>query len=187
MKQVFEDFANIAAGIVGGVIKSIPEAGTQQYWIMLGTLLALLALLMVWLVLRLRRARLARRAAAVFTPQVTFADISAEAAAESPSQAPHPRAAPELPAGAAAVSSGSENEPVSGFRFFKKKTKDAGLQPAGDATARGADDIDDDIYLLGLEQEMLATRQLYLDGLITKEVYVSETRALYDKAQSRMT
>ena len=43
------------------------------------------------------------------------------------------------------------------------------------------------MFLLGLEQEMLATRQLYLDGLITKEVYVTETRALYDKAQSRMT
>jgi hypothetical protein len=34
---------------------------------------------------------------------------------------------------------------------------------------------------------MLATRQLYLDGMISKEVYVSETRALYSKAQSRMT
>ena len=47
--------------------------------------------------------------------------------------------------------------------------------------------VEDDVFLLGLEQEMLATRQLYLDGLITKEVYVTETRALYDKAQSRMT
>ena len=46
--------------------------------------------------------------------------------------------------------------------------------------------LDDDTFLIGLEQEMLATRQLYLDGMISKEVYVSETRALYSKAQSRM-
>ena len=29
MKQVIEDFANIADGIAGGVIQSIPETGTQ--------------------------------------------------------------------------------------------------------------------------------------------------------------
>ena len=54
----------------------------------------------------------------------------------------------------------------------------------------GADDLavgETDAFLAGLEQEMLATRQLYLDGVISKEVYVSETRALYSKAQSRMT
>ena len=47
--------------------------------------------------------------------------------------------------------------------------------------------IGDDAVLAGLEQEMLATRQLYLDGAISKEVYVSETRVLYQKAKSRMT
>ena len=67
-----------------------------------------------------------------------------------------------------------------GFRFFKRKGK------AAAAVADGSDP-EDDVFLLGLEQEMLATRQLYLDGLISKEVYVTETRALYDKAQSRMT
>ena len=30
---------------------------------------------------------------------------------------------------------------------------------------------------------MLATRQLYLDGVISKDVYVAETRNLYSKAQ----
>ena len=56
-----------------------------------------------------------------------------------------------------------------------------------DADGASSKSVEDDVFLLGLEQEMLATRQLYLDGLITKEVYVTETRALYDKAQSRMT
>jgi len=184
MKQVIEDFANIAAGIVGGVIHSVPEAGTRQYWIMLGALLALLGLLMVWLLVRLRRARLARQADAAFAPAVTFDDISAEAAAEGSLSM-----AQDLPVaddGAVAVAKGSESEPVSGFRFFKKPRK-ADAQSATGAAPRSAEDIDDDIYLLGLEQEMLATRQLYLDGVITKEVYVTETRALYDKAQSRMT
>ena len=185
MKQVIEDFANIAAGIVGGVIHSIPEAGTQQYWIMLGALLALLGLLMVWLLMRLRRARLARQADAVFASEVTFDDISAEAAADSPVSVEQ-----GLPADgdtATAAGSGSESEPVSGFRFFKKKAKKDRAEAETGTKPRSAEDIDDDIYLLGLEQEMLATRQLYLDGVITKEVYVTETRALYDKAQSRMT
>ncbi|MGC6518976.1 MAG: hypothetical protein ACON37_03000 [Candidatus Puniceispirillaceae bacterium] len=199
MTQVIEEFANIAAGIVGGVIKSIPEPGTQPYWIMLGTLLALLALLMIWLLLRLRRARLARQADAAFAPEVTFDDISAQAAADQQASAdpdigkdaplaPSPSTADrnEAASSVAGPVADPESTPASGFRFFKKKTKSA-AQTTSQTAARSADDIDDDIYLLGLEQEMLATRQLYLDGLITKEVYVTETRALYDKAQSRMT
>ena len=182
MKQVIEDFANIAAGIVGGVIQSIPEPGTQPYWIMLGALLVLLGLLMLWLLVRLRRARLAKRADAAFAAEVTFDDISAEAAADNPPATRQPASASAPPTAA-----GSESEPVSGFRFFKKKSKNADVPAEGAPSSRSADEIDDDIYLLGLEQEMLATRQLYLDGLITKEVYVTETRALYDKAQSRMT
>ena len=197
MTQVIEDFANFAAGMVGGVIHAIPEVGTQQYWIMLGALLVLLGLLMVWLLVRLRRARVARHVDAVFAPEVTFDDISAQAAADSSAMAAQEVSADALPTASAetlattsattsATASGSESEPVAGFRFFKKKAKTADAQTAM-PTTRSADDIDDDIYLLGLEQEMLATRQLYLDGLITKEVYVTETRALYDKAQNRMT
>ena len=205
MTQVIEDFVNFAAGMVGGVIHAIPEVGTQQYWIMLGALLVLLGLLMVWLLVRLHRARVARNVDAVFAPEVTFDDISAQAAADSPAMAAQEVSADALPTASAetlattsattsattpattsATTSGSESEPVAGFRFFKKKAKTADAQTAM-PTTRSADDIDDDIYLLGLEQEMLATRQLYLDGLITKEVYVTETRALYDKAQNRMT
>ena len=71
-------------------------------------------------------------------------------------------------------------EPAPGFTFFKKR----GATKAGQSETANPED---DVFLLGLEQEMLATRQLYLDGLISKEVYVTETRALYDKAQTRMT
>ena len=65
-----------------------------------------------------------------------------------------------------------------GFKFFKKSRSDEEHKHV---------EQEDDIFLLGLEQEMLATRQLYLDGLISKQVYVNETKSLYQKAKSRMT
>ena len=203
MEQVISNFANFAAGIVGVVVQSIPEPDTLPYFVMLGTLLMLLARLCIWLLIRLRRARLAKAADAAFSPEVTFDDISAEAAAAQPrieaeaepeiepAPAPAPQAAPQLAVqdSVAAARAADEASPIDGergeapaggFRFFKRKSKAAG----DDATSQS---VEDDVFLLGLEQEMLATRQLYLDGLITKEVYVTETRALYDKAQSRMT
>ncbi len=67
-----------------------------------------------------------------------------------------------------------------GFHFFKKTNRDA-------SGSKANGNIEDDAYLLGIEQEMLATRQLYLDGLISKEVYIAETRSLFQKAQTRMT
>ena len=208
MDQVISNFADIAAGIVGAVIHSIPEADTPAYFIMLGTLLLLLALLFVWLLIRLRRARLAKAAEIAFAPDVTFEDISAEAAATEPQgepetalaarqsaktmdETPAPEPAPQTAFEPAAqeeeqtidakANTGESGEaPTGGFRFFKRK-------PKTDVDGEEAGSPDDDVFLLGLEQEMLATRQLYLDGLITKEVYVTETRALYDKAQSRMS
>ena len=201
MEQVILNFANFAAGIVGVVVQSIPEPDTLPYFVMLGTLLMLLALLCIWLLIRLRRARLAKAADAAFSPEVTFDDISAEAAAAQPrieaeaepetEPAPAPQAAPQMAVQDSVAASSADDEaspidgergeaPAGGFRFFKRKSKATG----DDATSQS---VEDDVFLLGLEQEMLATRQLYLDGLITKEVYVTETRALYDKAQSRMT
>lgn len=201
MEQVISNFANFAAGIVGVVVQSIPEPDTLPYFVMLGTLLMLLALLCIWLLIRLRRARLAKAADAAFSPEVTFDDISAEAAAAQPrieaeaepeiEPAPAPQAAPQMAVQDSVAASSADDEaspidgergeaPAGGFRFFKRKSKAAG----DDATSQS---VEDDVFLLGLEQEMLATRQLYLDGLITKEVYVTETRALYEKAQSRMT
>ena len=201
MEQVISNFANFAAGIVGVVVQSIPEPDTLPYFVMLGTLLMLLALLCIWLLIRLRRARLAKAADAAFSPEVTFDDSSAEAVAAQPrieaeaepeiEPAPAPQAAPQMAVQDSVAASSADDEaspidgergeaPAGGFRFFKRKSKAAG----DDATSQS---VEDDVFLLGLEQEMLATRQLYLDGLITKEVYVTETRALYDKAQSRMT
>ena len=73
-----------------------------------------------------------------------------------------------------------ESTQKQGFHFFKKTNRDGSRSKANG-------NIEDDVYLLGIEQEMLATRQLYLDGLISKEVYIAETRSLFQKAQTRMT
>ena len=73
-----------------------------------------------------------------------------------------------------------ESKQNRGFQFFKKTNRDGSRSKANG-------NIEDDVYLLGIEQEMLATRQLYLDGLISKEVYIAETRSLFQKAQTRMT
>ncbi len=59
-----------------------------------------------------------------------------------------------------------------GFSFFKK-SQDPDIGEAGEAPA-----------LVAIEQEMLAIRSLYMGGHVIKDVYVSETRRLYAKAQA---
>ena len=65
-----------------------------------------------------------------------------------------------------------ETEASDGFSFFKK---------VHDAEAG---ETDEDPALVAIEQEMLAVRRLYTGGHVLKDVYVSETRRLYAKAQS---
>ena len=177
---------------------------------------AVLLLLMASLVARLRKARINARASEAFGREVTFEDISSEAANANGTQAP---VMPDIKAQvadytsehkddeAAVFADNAEAQPT-GFTFFKRNSKssDANVgatQPASKDAGAGITAVDevapaaaqgnltanleDDAFLAVLEQEMLATRQLYLDGVISKEVYVSETRALYSKAQSRMT
>ena len=62
-----------------------------------------------------------------------------------------------------------------GFSFFKKEP-DTGLEAAGE-----------DAALKAIEQEMLAVQHLYSNGHLIKEVYVSETRRLYEKARTLKT
>jgi hypothetical protein len=63
--------------------------------------------------------------------------------------------------------------------FHRRKAKNTG-------TAAQIKDADPEVALAAIEQEMLATRQLYLDGVISKDVYVAETRNLYGKAQQKI-
>ena len=62
-----------------------------------------------------------------------------------------------------------------GFSFFKK-------EPDFRSEAAGEDAV-----LKAIEQEMLAVRQLYSNRHLIKEVYVSETRRLYEKARTLKT
>ena len=66
----------------------------------------------------------------------------------------------------------TEAENEDGFSFFKK-SQDADIGENGEAPA-----------LVTIEQEMLAIRRLYTGGHVIKDVYVSETRRLYAKAQA---
>ena len=68
---------------------------------------------------------------------------------------------------------------LDGFVFHHRKSK----KSVAEANLHHEDP---ERVLVAIEQEMLATRQLYLDGVISKEVYVSETRALYGKAKQNM-
>jgi hypothetical protein len=60
-----------------------------------------------------------------------------------------------------------------GFSFFKKPPEVAPVENSDDST------------LLAIEQEMLAVRQLYTEGHLLREVYVSETRRLFEEAKKQ--
>ena len=180
----------------------MPPVDSPLYLPMLGGLVVV-ALLLLLLLVRVRRKRTNAHASRVFGREVTFEDISAETAGNASAAASSRAAAPANPATEVAKPAAAEMDPAenaeaqpTGFTFFKRKSAatEPRSAPAHDMSsggdANGADAVDaagDDAVLAGLEQEMLATRQLYLDGMISKEVYVSETRALYQKAQTRMT
>ena len=66
-----------------------------------------------------------------------------------------------------------------GFVFHRRKAKNK-------KSSAKIDDADPEIALAAIEQEMLATRQLFLDGVISREVYVAQTRELYSKAQQKI-
>jgi hypothetical protein len=66
----------------------------------------------------------------------------------------------------------NETEEAGGFSFFKKAQD-------GETTESGENPV-----LSAIEQEMLAVRRLYTGGHVIKDVYVSETRRLYAKAQA---
>ena len=192
MDKVINDLLNMAAIIAERVVLAMPDPGTPHYWAMLGSIIGLAALLVIWLALRLRRASTVDQSPLNDVTEITFSDVTAQAAADARSAAPGDNAVPmeeivDMPARPVAADTAPEGsasaeiaQPAAGFKFFKKQ----GNAGAADAAPS---DKEDDVFLLGLEQEMLATRQLYLDGMISKEVYVMETRALYDKAQTRMT
>ena len=70
----------------------------------------------------------------------------------------------------------------SGFRLMKrqrKKNKDKNI----DAPRSVAGSQDDLARLVDIEQEMLAIREMFRQGEISRSVYVAETKALYETAR----
>lgn len=201
MDQLIDRISQIVSPLLAEALAFVPPVDSPLYLPMLGGLVVV-ALLLLLLLVRVRRKRTNAQASRVFGREVTFEDISAETAGNA-SAAASSAAAPANPATEVAKPAAAEMDPAenaeaqpTGFTFFKRKSAatEPRSAPAHDMSsggdANGADAVDaagDDAVLAGLEQEMLATRQLYLDGMISKEVYVSETRALYQKAQTRMT
>ena len=201
MDQLIDRISQIVSSQLAEALAFVPPVDSPLYLPMLGGLVVV-ALLLLLLLVRVRRKRTNAHASRVFGREVTFEDISAETAGNA-SAAASSAAAPANPATEVAKPAAAEMDPAenaeaqpTGFTFFKRKSAatEPRSAPADDMSsggdANGADAADaasDDAVLAGLEQEMLATRQLYLDGMISKEVYVSETRALYQKAQTRMT
>ena len=201
MDQLIDRISQIVSPLLAEALALVPPVDSPLYLPMLGGLVVV-ALLLLLLLVRVRRKRTNAHASRVFGREVTFEDISAETAGNA-SAAASSAAAPANPATEVAKPAAVEMDPAenaeaqpTGFTFFKRKSAatEPRSAPAHDMSsggdANGADAADaagDDAVLAGLEQEMLATRQLYLDGMISKEVYVSETRALYQKAQTRMT
>jgi len=175
MEKFINDITNMANAIIGRIIILTPGPDSPYHLSMIALLAGLLSLLVLWLFVRLYNERRAGRQAAKGEAEITLSDVAAQAAADA--QANSGVHVGEKADGHALDES---SRPTDGFQFFKKR----GKPNTGEARTS---DAEDDVFLLGLEQEMLATRQLYLDGLISKEVYVTETRALYDKAQTRMT
>ena len=204
MDQLIDRISQIVSPLLAEALAFVPPVDSPLYLPMLGGLVVV-ALLLLLLLVRVRRKRTNAHASRVFGREVTFEDVSAETAgnASAAVSSAAATATPENPATEVAKPAAAEMDPAenaeaqpTGFTFFKRKSAatEPRSAPAHDMSsggdANGADAADaagDDAVLAGLEQEMLATRQLYLDGMISKEVYVSETRALYQKAQTRMT
>ena len=220
--QLIETLSQLSTALLAEVMTFMPPVDPALHLPILAGSGAIVLLLLAFLVARIRKAQINARATEAFGREVTFEDISSEAASVNEAASAHGAQAPVMPdktaqvAGhnpaqvieeASAPADNAEAQPT-GFTFFKRNSKssvahvgttqpasqdaDTGIAAVGEAATAATHDsqmvaLDDDAFLIGLEQEMLATRQLYLDGMISKEVYVSETRALYSKAKSRMT
>ena len=220
--QLIETLSQLSTALLAEVMTFMPPVDPALHLPILAGSGAIVLLLLAFLVARIRKAQINARATEAFGREVTFEDISSEAASVNEAASAHGAQAPVMPDKTAQVAGhnpaqaieeastpadNAEAQPT-GFTFFKRNSKssvthvettqpasqdaDTGIAAVSEAANAATHDtqmaaLDDDAFLIGLEQEMLATRQLYLDGMISKEVYVSETRALYSKAQSRMT
>ena len=83
----------------------------------------------------------------------------------------HTEPSVELNGKTEAQNHGAPDEKEEGFSFFKKDIESDPVESS------------EDPVLLAIEQEMLAVRKLYTEGHLLREVYVAETRRLFEKAK----
>ena len=195
-----DKFSQFLSPLLAEALNFLPPVTPKLYLPMLSVLVLTVLLLLLAL---MRSRRVNAHASKAFGQEITFEDISAETANSATAitaDATALQVEPVWPTAPNAADDPTENAgaQTNGFTFFKRKSGNRECAAAttlndissseGAYTSNNASKvIDDDAVLAGLEQEMLATRQLYLDGTISKEVYVSETRVLYHKAKSHMT
>ena len=139
----------------------------QQYGIFLiGAGLSLALILLLFLLLRRNamKSRGLRPAAAA-----VHATLSEDEAQDGPSlSANSAEPAPET------ADDGSSD--AGSFKLFKRKKSHATDEGAKEGTAAS-------VRLADIEQEMLAVRELFQTGQISRSVYVAETKALYETAR----
>ena len=195
-----DKFSQFLSSLLAEALYFLPPVPSKLYLPMLGGLV-LTVLLLLLALMRSRRAN--AHASEAFEREITFEDISTETAnnaAAITADATALQVEPAWPTAPDSADDPTENDgaQTNGFTFFKRKSgnrecvaattlNDISSSEGAYTSNNDSTVIGDDAVLAGLEQEMLATRQLYLDGTISKEVYVSETRVLYQKAKSHMT
>ena len=145
----------------------------QQYGILLIIVgLILVALLLVLLILRRRAsAKKGLRPAAAAAAAATLGNDE-----QSPD-------AVQMEISIAQEDPPEQTKTDGGFQLFKKKKSKSTKQKKISAKSAEAD-AEIVARLEDLEQQMLALRELFRAGDITRSVYIAETKALYDIAQT---
>ena len=153
----------------------------QQYGIFLiGAGLSIVLFLLLFLVLR-RNAQKKKG----LRPNAQAAAMAAEALEQQAETAPQINMGQEpedtAMAGASQDAMPADNE-NSGFKLMKRQRKKSKDKKA-DADKSQASSQDDLARLVDIEQEMLAIREMFRQGEISRSVYVAETKALYETAR----
>lgn len=153
----------------------------QQYGIFLiGAGLSIVLFLLLFLVLR-RNAQKKKG----LRPNAQAAAMAAEALEQQAETAPQINMGQEpedmAMAGASQDAMPTDDE-NSGFKFMKRQRKKSKDKKA-DADKSQASSQDDLARLVDIEQEMLAIREMFRQGEISRSVYVAETKALYETAR----
>lgn len=153
----------------------------QQYGIFLiGAGLSIVLFLLLFLVLR-RNAQKKKG----LRPNAQAAAMAAEALEQQAETAPQINMGQEpedmAMAGASQDAMPTDDE-NSGFKFMKRQRKKSKDKKA-DADRSQASSQDDLARLVDIEQEMLAIREMFRQGEISRSVYVAETKALYETAR----